>query len=409
MVGSLALGMGPLFWGFATEAEVYTLDTFLLSAALFYAACYADSGSRRAFLCGAFFLVLGFANHLTSLFLVPAFVYVVYAKWRAGARLRGVDVLLVLVFAVLSASLYAYVPFRIHAQYSEFKGELGARTFWEYVTAKEFQSSFGHFSFSTGVFDRMPSLVANVQRQWLWPLLFAVPFGMWRLRVLAPAFFGLICVALLALGLFAYGYAIPDPEGFFMPIVVLLAIAIGAASTKLPEQPTERALTWAAGAICLACSSFAHLLDVSREVGFEVYEDIGEGRGKIQWDIENVLRTIPEGAKLAVPCDHYGCVQVLNYYRFSDPIVAQRRIEFLRLPGVGATYWDLPTAVQAAEASRARDIVICTLREGDVKAWKEQDIAFATIVRDRKQLRNGLHEGVKIYCSTPAAARQAAK
>lgn len=397
--GAVALGVGPLFWTFSTEAEVYTLNTFLLAAATYYAAVFAETGRERPFLFGAAFYALGFANHLTSAMLVPAFLALTIARMLVGAKLRLRDLFLVPLFLACSAALYLYVPWRFASSpvYSEFGDTLDRASFWAYLTAKQFQGSFGQVTYLAGVHDRMPALLSVLQKQWMWPMLFVFPTGFLALRARSRMFLAFLSIALLGLLYFAFEYDIPDPDGFYMPVALLLSYGVGAAVAALEAQ--RPLLTFFAFSALLAIPTAAHLIEWRKEDGCDVVEGMDNETGVLLWNLDDLFEHIPEGARFAVPCSHYGCTEVLDYYRFAEPVIARRNIEFVRFPNSEPDYWDTPTKLVKVEYESAKTHPTCTLRRPDAVAFRTHHIPFEEDLRPTRTVHQGTILGATIYCS----------
>jgi hypothetical protein len=401
VAGTLALGTGPLFWTFATEAEVYTLNTFLLAAACHYAASFAESGKEKPFLLGALFAALGFANHLTMAALIPAFLWLTFARVRRGSELRLRDIGLVLLFLVFSAAFYLYIPWRFSAGsvYSEFGDTLSWASFWGYVTAKEFQDSFGQISYVSGVRERMPALITIVQKQWMWPMLLVFPTAVATLRARTRLFYVFLSLAVLGLLFFAFEYDISDPDGFYMPVVLLLSYGIGAAMFAAERRRPR--LSWFAFATLLAIPAFMHLVLWRHEDGCELVEGMDNETAVVLWDLDDLFEHIPEGAMFAVPCWHYGCTEVLNYYRYAEPVIERKHIKYVRFPNTEPDYWDTPTKVEQIEYEVARESRICTIRKPDAETWRARHIPYDTDFRPSRDLHEGMIQGATLYCSRP--------
>jgi hypothetical protein len=399
VAGALALGLGPLFWTFSTEAEVYTLNTCLLAGACYYSAWFAETGEERPFLLGAAFYSLGFANHLTSAMLLPAFLAVTIARLLLGAKLRRRDLLLVPLFVALSAALYLYIPWRFSAGavYSEFGDTLDRASFWAYVTAKQFQGSFGQVSFLSGVHDRMPALLTVLEKQWMWPMLFVFPTAYVALGARSRLFRAFLGIAVVGLLFFAFEYDIPDPDGFYMPVALLLSLGVGAAMDSFAEKRPR--LSWVAFGAFLGIPAAAHLIEWRSEDGCDVVEGMDNETGVVLWDLEDLFEHVPVGARFAVPCSHYGCTEVLNYYRYAEPVVARRHIEFVRFPNSEPDYWDTHTKVEKVEVESARHIPTCSIRKLDYDAFKARRIPFNSEFRPTRTVHQGTVQGASLYCT----------
>jgi hypothetical protein len=306
---------------------------------------------------------------------------------------------LVLLSLALGAALYLYIPWRFAAGtvYSEFGDTLDWRSFWGYVTAQQFQGSFGQFSYVTGVHERMPAILAVIQKQWMWPMLLALPSGVVALRARARPFCVFLSLAVVGLLFFAFEYDISDPDGFYMPVVLLLSYGVGAAMASLrAKRPVA---SWLALGTLLAIPAFAHLALWRREDGCEVVEGMDNETGVVLWNLDDLFEHIPEGATFAVPCWHYGCTEVLNYYRYAEPVIERRHISFVRFPNTEPDYWDTPTKLEKVEYEAARDTAICSIRKPDADGMRSRGIAIDVQYRPSMDVHEGMVQGATLYCS----------
>jgi hypothetical protein len=396
----LALGLGPSFWTLATEAEVYTLNTCLLAGSCAAALRFARRHERGALLACACCALLGCANHLTSLALLPPIAWLIWNARNTPGRLAGNDALLLLGVALLCASLYVYVPIRAlqGAAYSELVGEVSARSVLDYVTARGARAEF----WSGGSLEhiarsRVPAFSAELQKQWLWSVFALIALGAVQLHRAVPIFGRFVLIAAAAYALLALAFDIPDPTGFYLPLATLLALPIGAAFSELSFK---RVGSWLSVALLLACLGWGvrqHLERFQHTTHRGLVYSIGNQR-KILLDLDDLFARIPEGAAFALPCGAYGCVQLFNYYRFADPVVARRRIAFVQLPGYGSPF--LPFApAEKVSWPQARERVVCTLHGGDAKRMQRAGARVQTMERPAQQVAGKLYPGVPFYCS----------
>jgi len=397
----LGLGLGPSFWTLATEAEVYTLNTCLLAASCAAALRFARSHERRALLACAGCALLACANHLTSLALMPPIAWLIWSARNTPGRLGGKDALILLGSALLCASLYAYVPIRAlqGAAYSELVGEVSARTVLDYLTARGAQAQFWSGSLEQIALTRVPAFALQLQEQWPWPLFALIAVGAVELHRAVPLFSRFALIASAAYALLALGYDIPDPAGFYLPVITLLALPLGAAFAQLSVRRIRSLLSVALFAACLGWGVVQHLERFERAAHRGLVYSIGNQR-KILLDLDDLFARIPEGADFALPCGAYGCVQLFNYYRFADPVVARRRIAFVRLPGFDSPF--LPFApARAVPWPQVRERVVCTFHERDAKRMQRTGVRVQAIERPAQRVAGTLYSGVPFYCSCP--------
>jgi hypothetical protein len=395
LCGVIALGLGPLFWTLATEAELYTLNAALVAGSCAAALRFDKTGAPAAlFACFALSL-LGCANHLTCVMLLPAAGYLL---WSARAQLTRRQLLGLGAVALLSAATYAYVPLRAHsaAPYSEWLDRRSAESFWHYVTASEFQAGFQQLTLDK-LLARLPVVAAELQKQWAWPVLLLIPFGLTRLRVRSPRGARFVQIALAGLMGFALLYKIPDPAGFYLPIVTLLALPLALACSAGRH--------WRLGvlALCLGVSAWQHLQGARRLVGNELIYSLGDHKN-IAWDLDDVFERMPRAAYFAQPCEAYGCVELINYFRFADSTVQRRDIRFAQLPGVQSAYYAF-APMQSLPWDAGQREVICTIRKDDAKSLRKHGAAVRTIERPARRIAGKEYPGVPIFCTEPGLAQ----
>ena len=394
----VALALGPLFWTLATEAELYSLSAAIVAGSCAAALRYDRTGDPRALFACAAFALLGCANHLTSVMLLPAAVYLVWNARSSASRLSAWQYAGLAIVGLLSAACYLYVPLRAHgaAAYSEWVDRADSYSFWRYVTAARFQRGLQSLSPEHLMLTRLPVVASELQKQWAWPALLLLPFGFVRLRQRTPRAGRFVEISLVGLLAFATVYKIPDPAGFFIPIVTLLALPLSLSCSAPRRAWNVRAIVVGA---CLAIGAAQHLSKVHSLAGNDRVYSLGNHKF-VAWDLNEVFQRIPEGALFAQPCEAYGCVELINYFRFADPTVRRRNIQFAQLPGVSSDYYAFAPMKQLGWQD-GRRVVICTLREGDAKQLRKHGARLTTTERGARWIAGKEYPGVPIHCTTP--------
>jgi hypothetical protein len=394
--GVIALALGPLFWTLATEAELYTLSAAIVAGSCAAALRFDRTGDSRALFTCAALALLGCANHLTSVMLLPAAAYLAWQARNTDARLTARQHAGLLAVALLALASYAYVPLRAAAAYSEWLGRPGLGSFWRYVTAAEFQHGLQPLTPENLMLARLPAVARELQQQWAWPVLLLLPFGFVRMRERAARAARFVEISVLGLLSFALIYQIPDPAGFYIPIVTLLALPL-ALSCSAPQRTWNfRAVLLAA---CLAIGAWQHVKKARALVGNELVYSLGNHKF-VAWDLDDVFQRIPQGAIFAQPCEAYGCVELINYYRFGDPTAQRRNIQFAQLPGMSSDYYVF-APMRELSWQDGREAVICTLRQADAQRLRKHGARLRTIDRQARRLAGREYPGVPIYCTQP--------
>ncbi len=266
LVAAAIFGLSPTFWSQAVEAEVYTLHSLIVVAAL---SCMREIGDWRlvanihvaadnrplstgrdappmttrlvhdnnetsipflhpytSTLLLAFILGLGLTNHLTTVILFPPALLTIFFAYRAG-RYRHSPIstlwspLLVAIAFLLPLLLYAYLPIRWEAVNGE---PMGFSRFIDWVIGGRFQGALQLNAWldDSTRYNIVGRLFAG---EWYttWTLLLiavgAANLFLWQWR------YGLIVlVTWIGYVFYALNYHVPDLAVFIIPAQLVMAI-----------------------------------------------------------------------------------------------------------------------------------------------------------------------------------------
>jgi hypothetical protein len=412
VLGTVLLGLGPTFWLLSTEAEVYTLSSLCSSAFIYGTVRWILERDRRAFAIGLFAWLVGCGNHLAIVALAPAFLFVV-VQTRKDLRRPWLFLGALLCGAAIGASAYLYIWMRAKQPlaYSEFVGPLDKQHFIDFVTAKQYQAALGKMRFVDAVRYRLPTVLSELQKQWLWPLLLLAPLGISRFfrgSKNLVGFFGVMTVTEL---LIPVVYTIPDPEGYFMPVLPFVALMIAGGICALYDSEWRPwLLTGAAATFVLLGSirfSWFWLASYGADINMAAHE------GPIDFVFPTLFESMPEGSDFVVPCGHYGGVELTIYYKMADSTVRRKHIGLVRWHW---SEWDSHLLeVPIVDGNYANSHVVCTVLSDDVKKLKDSGVALRRIERTPYWRNFQEVRGAPIYCTgmpadpsvTPAPATPA--
>lgn len=396
-VAVICVGLGPLFWTLSTEAEVYTMNVLFLGVAAWGIARWSELRDRRSLAVGLGAFVLAFGNHGTIVAALPAFVAVAVLVHRE-TRIPWVLWVVGALASLVALGAYAYIPLRARvAGYSELNPHFTNKELWEYLRAKQFSSSFNVPSMSALVDKRMPEIARRLGEQWLWPQLLLIGVGVhraWhRARPLA------VFCALAGAGFIAFTvlYDIQDSEGFYVPAAFVLGAFL--AFTSDPGRPSSLVAPLASLVLMIA-PAWLHLHRYRQLVGVDVVESTESEA--LLWDLPDVMQRLSPGARFVLPCAHYGCVEVWNYYRYADPMARAKKLEMVTMHG-GMPY-GLPSPPPAIAAADAARVETCTIRELDAKIMQAAGVTMRRIDRPARVVGVLFRPGVPIHCSVPQGA-----
>ncbi len=235
-VSALIFGWSGATWAVATSIEVYSLHAALVAITLYCVLRSTDSNDsdlRWSVISGVLAGLL-LANHLSSAFLLPGFFVLWLAVPAAKERLRQWYV--VVLPALLGVALYATLPIRSAAEPPINWGMVhrGWDAFLYHVRGTQF--SVWMFSDKKAAGENFRVFREIITSMTLWvgviPAILA-PFLMGKAsrRVLLGG------VVLFSGNLFiTLGYSIPDIEPYFIPSIMIVAIAAGTGLALLARK-----------------------------------------------------------------------------------------------------------------------------------------------------------------------------
>lgn len=394
-----SLALGGLCWTFGTEAEVYSFAAVFLAGAIDALVIANAQKSGKALGVALALMALGLGSHLSLAFAGPALLVTTILLHRSGARLSLRDLRPAVVATLVTIGLYALLPY-VHGRgvdYSEYAESLDFRGLLAFVGAERFRTQLVLPTLDQALHERPRAMVALLDRQWMLPIWFVVPIGLvatFRRQASLGVFVGLAALGWLA---FAFLYQIPDPEGFYLPLCVVGAAMLGVA---VAEASRPRLALLALALALLPGVVFFHRTHQTA-MRFDVLEDVGYGIEPEMLDLPDLVRRIPEGSLLALPCGHYGCIEVSNYYRFADPTARRRRIEIVTV--LGGTPYSLPSPPRILPAVAARARIVCTIHVFERDLLARSGVTMRTIERGVRPTPTGPRPRLPVFCSVPGA------
>lgn len=122
--GGLMLGFSRTFWLQSLSVEVYSLHMFLFSLTIYFVLRayisermnYETISVKKNWLYAVIFLALGFTNHLTTLYIVPFFLYFYFNGKKIDKDFVYQSIKYFLIALLIIIILYSYLPLRALTQ-----------------------------------------------------------------------------------------------------------------------------------------------------------------------------------------------------------------------------------------------------------------------------------------------------
>lgn len=235
--GAIALACSSTFWSQSAEVEVYSLHLLLIMAIVYAFLRGIEESNQDSLspflIVAAFGVGLSFTNHMTTLLLAPALLYLFGKKFGVGRHAARIGLVLV-PFFLLGLSLYLYLPVRSAANPMFDWGHPATleRFVW-HVSGKQYQVWM--FSGWATAKKQLAYYVSNLPHEFNWGLIGLMLVGMWdtvsRRRGLAL----FVLLAILAALTYSINYDIHDIDAYFLLSYVALAWLVGFGARRVLE------------------------------------------------------------------------------------------------------------------------------------------------------------------------------
>ena len=181
-VGALILAFSSTFWSQSVIAEVYTLNTFLVSLLILLLLLWQINRHNKYLYLFSFFYGLSLTNHTASILLAPAFTLfiilvnnAIIKDWKLILKMLGLF--------IIGLLPYFYIPWRAYQQASFNWGPIVAWSdVWTHITRAQY-NDFSPFTNSFSKTGIVLSFFVEVYKQFLLPSLFLALGGviyLWR-------------------------------------------------------------------------------------------------------------------------------------------------------------------------------------------------------------------------------------
>ena len=277
---ALILAFSETFWSQAVSIEVYPLHLVFLSVviALFVRAMLEHSepsaNANRIWFVFALMLGLSFTNHMTTILLAPAFLYLYFAT-HGSSRVSWVKIAKAAVPFLVGLSVYLYLPLRaVHHPWMNWGNPVTWEKFLWHVSGKQFRvwmfSSFDSAGKQFGYF-----LSSYLPEFGYVPVLFAL-LGLVVLFRRSRKLWGFSLLLFFGCLFYSINYDIHDIDSYFLLAYMATAIWIAYGIHSFLGFLRESAKRWMALAVCavlvlLPLGMHYRPVDESRDYAVEDY------------------------------------------------------------------------------------------------------------------------------------------
>jgi len=273
---ALTLAFSHTYWSQALSIEVYSLHILFLSLNLYFFTGamlehLRNPGSKHSFLSWyGFALILGlsFTNHMTTILLAPAFLYL-YFKTHGSSRASWKKIAGAVVPFLIGFSVYLYLPLRAAQEPTlNWGNPVTLEKFWWHFTGKQYRvwifSSFESAARQFNYFlETFPKEYAYL------PLGLAILGLVILFRNARPLFLYTVILFLTCV-LYSINYDIHDIDAYFLLAYVVTAVWIAFGAVKIVEEIRNRWMQRAFAAVLVAMPLYVHYENVDESGNYAV-------------------------------------------------------------------------------------------------------------------------------------------
>lgn len=229
---ALIYAFGIVIWSQATSIEVYSLQLLLINIIFYFLLkAYFSTDykvSVKYFMMSAFILGLAFANHLTTVVLLPGIIFLYYAKSKSINSKFDLKIFSYLILvSFIGISLYLYLPIRSSMAPDFNWGEVHRSfdKFWYHVSGKQYQVWM--FESATVWKENFSKFISLLPGQITWVGIFfffhglIIAFKSDKKLAITFLLFMFSCL------FYSFNYSIHDIDTYFSPAFIIITFFIG--------------------------------------------------------------------------------------------------------------------------------------------------------------------------------------
>lgn len=214
----------PVWWAQGTTNEVYSLNLLLILISLWMFFRYLNSKKKKWLLLSSYVLGLSLTNHLSAIYIIPAFAILAIYLWRKK-KIKGDLLIYSGIFLIIPLSIYIFLPIR--ARFSPFLNWGGVDDLYflfKHISGWQYRIwMFTDFNLSA-LIEKISSTASLLYRQFGWfgtvICIVGIVISLYRKTYLS--IFGLFIILLNFV--YASNYDIIDIESYYLPMIIMFSI-----------------------------------------------------------------------------------------------------------------------------------------------------------------------------------------
>ncbi len=226
--GGILLGLSKTFWFQSTSVEVYSMHIFLISLIILcLVKAYTFSGERKPasiknpWMILAAVLALGFANHMTTLLILPGIAFLYFIKEKSNlASIKQILFMLLLFFPLLFI-FYSYLPIRASQNPPVNWGNpVDLERIMRHISGKQYQVWL--FSSTAAAKKQLSYFVNNLPAEFTFTLIISL-IGLFVSFFRARRLSLFLIITFISTVAYSINYDINDIDSYFLLAYIALA------------------------------------------------------------------------------------------------------------------------------------------------------------------------------------------
>lgn len=274
----LILAFSETYWQQSTSVEVYSLHLLLINLIILFAVKAflfnqqeENSPGLKLYLLFAAFLALGFANHMTTIMIIPgaAILFFITHKFSA-ASIKKISIML-LVFIPLLILIYLYLPIRAsQGPTLNWGNPIDFERFIRHITGKQYQVWL--FESTEAAKRQLTHFINTLPNQFSFNLVLSF-IGLFASFKYAREVFYFLLLSFLFTVLYAINYDIHDIDSYFLLAYICLAFFSLFGLVGLYSFLNKKILPVVLVVAILILGQFLFNFSKANQSGIYIYED----------------------------------------------------------------------------------------------------------------------------------------
>ena len=226
IIAGIILAFSKTFWFQSTSVEVYSLHLLLINLIIFvllkaYILGNDPSARINRWYILSIALALGFANHMTTLLVIPSIVYLYFDKNRfSNTSIKQIAVMLSIFFPILIL-LYLYLPIRAsQSPILNWGNPIDLERILRHISGKQYQVWL--FSSTEAASKQFTYFIYNLPKEYFISLILII-IGLYVSFTKSRKFFIFNLILFISTVLYSINYDINDIDAYFLLAYISLA------------------------------------------------------------------------------------------------------------------------------------------------------------------------------------------